>query len=110
MATKDTKKTASKTAASNKKVITEKKAVKKPVKKEAVKQQARQKILPKKTAAKKVAAQNKAVKKLKPETISEDEKRMMIEQHAYYKWESAGYPNGQDHQHWLDAEQEMIAR
>ena len=104
MATKDTKKTASKTATSNKKVITEKTAVKKPVKKAAP-----QKILPKKAATIKVEAKNKAVKKLKPETISENEKRMMIEQHAYYKWESAGYPNGQDHQHWLDAEQELIA-
>ena len=104
MATKDKKKTASKTAASNKKVITAKTAVKKPVKKAAP-----QKILPKKAATIKVAAENKAVKKLKPETISENEKRMMIEQHAYYKWESAGYPNGQDYQHWLDAEQELIA-
>ncbi len=109
MATKDTKKIASKTAASNKKAITTKAALKKPVKKETAKKAAPQKILPKKTATKKVVAKNTAVKRLKPETISADEKRMMIEKHAYYKWESAGYPNGQDHQHWLDAEQELIA-
>ena len=104
MAKSDTKKPAtSKKKASKKKVAKKKVAKKKVAKKKS----------PKKPTAKKVAT-SKAIK-AKPRksarkaTISEDEKRMMIAMHAYYKWENAGFPHGEDFRHWIEAEQEVDA-
>ena len=88
---------------------TKKKATrKKSVKKQAV----NKKVVKKKTAAKTTAknkkadnskAQNKAV------AISDNEKRMMIAMRAYYKWEKAGFPHGEDYKHWIEAEEEIEA-
>lgn len=38
------------------------------------------------------------------EDIEEDEKIRLI---AYYKWESAGWPEGRDMEFWLEAEKEL---
>ena len=58
------------------------------------------------TAAAKKTAAPKSAKVAKP-VLSEQEKRMMIAVHAYYKWESAGCPTDQDFQHWIEAEAEV---
>lgn len=94
------KKTKTKKPATSKKKVSKKKGAKKK--------------LPKKTATKKVAA-SKAVtattrnKAKKTAAVSNDEKRMMIAMHAYYKWENAGFPHGEDYRHWLEAEEEVAA-
>jgi hypothetical protein len=101
------------------KKTTAKKATKKKVVK---KQVAKKKVVTKKVASKKAPAK-KVVKKAAPKAatkkvsaskqkktfISDEEKRMMVAMHAYYKWEKAGFPGGQDWQHWLDAEKEIEA-
>ena len=100
------------------KKVSKKKVVKKQVaKKEAVTKQ----VASKKVAAKKVvkkAAAKKAAPKTAPKAsapkqiksrISDEEKRMMVAMQAYYKWEKAGFPGGQDWQHWLEAEKEVEA-
>ena len=86
---------------------------KKTVKKKAVKKQAVSKKVVKKKSVSKAAAKtvksstSKASKK--PAVMSEDEKRMMIAMRAYYKWENAGFPQGQDYKHWVEAEKEIEA-
>jgi len=89
-------------------------------KKVAKKQVATKKTVTKKVASKKVPAK-KEVKKAAPKAattkvsasrkqksvISSEEKRMMVAMQAYYKWEKAGFPGGQDWQHWLEAEKEV---
>ncbi len=83
-------------------------------KKKVSKKKSAKKKLPKKSATKKVTA-SKAVKATTRKTakktaaVSNDEKRMMIAMHAYYKWENAGFPNGEDYRHWLEAEEEVAA-
>jgi hypothetical protein len=32
----------------------------------------------------------------------------LIRERAYQKWESSGRPHGQHHQHWLEAEREIL--
>ena len=63
----------------------------------------------KKTTKKKVTARKTTASKAtkKSQKVSEDERRMMIALHAYYKWENAGFPHGEDNQHWLEAEKEV---
>ena len=104
MAKSDTKK-----PAGSKKKISKKKAAKKT----APKKKSAKKKSPKKSSAKKVAAskavKTSAAKSAKKTAISEDERRMMIAMHAYYKWESAGFPHGEDFKHWIEAEQEVNA-
>ena len=111
MAKKDDSKTAGKTAASTKKAA--KKAAKKKVSK---KQVAKKKVATKKATGKKVTKKTtvrktpaKKVGSRKPvrKSVSEEDRRMMIAMHAYYKWEQAGFPGGQDWQHWLEAEKEV---
>ena len=99
-----------KKAPAKKKATTKKAAAKKP----AAKKTAAKKVTSKKTNAKKAPARKAAPKKAAPARsrkpkISEDEKRMMIAMHAYYKWENAGFPGGQDWSHWLEAEREVEA-
>ena len=89
-----------------------KKTAKKVAKKTTKKTTAKKKVVKKKTAAKTSAGKKTAPSKAtpakrKPMAVSDDEKRMMIAMHAYYKWENAGFPGGQDWQHWLEAEQEI---
>jgi hypothetical protein len=92
----------------SKKKTTKKAAVKKTATKKVAKKTVAKKKVAKKTATKKTAAKKvTAAKKTKKTVISEDEKRMMIAMHAYYKWENAGFPGGQDWQHWLEAEREV---
>ena len=101
MAKSDSKKaTAPNTA--KKKVAKKKVSKKKTAKKVATKKAVTKKKVAKKTAAKKVTS----AKPNKP-AISDEERRMMIAVHAYYKWEAAGFPGDQDWQHWLEAEQEV---
>ena len=100
MAKIDSNKTAGKAAASSKKSA-KKKVSKKKVSKKAVKKTTARKTSAK-TSAKKVSTSRKA----RP-SISDDERRMMIAVHAYYKWEKAGFPTGQDNHHWLEAEKEV---
>ncbi len=90
------KKTTSKTTA--KKKITKKKVAKKTVSK---------KVTPKKASPKKKAVRKVTASTGKKPVISNDQKRMMIAMHAYYKWEKAGFPGGQDWHHWLEAEREV---
>ena len=100
MAKKDAKKaTASKAATSKKKVTKKKVAKKKTAKKKVSKKTGKKKVTSRKATSSK--ATKKALK------VSEDEKRMMIALHAYYKWENAGFPHGEDNQHWLEAEKEV---
>lgn len=80
-----------------KKVTAKKVATKKVVKKAA----------PKKTVAKKTPVKKAAPAQPKKSPISADEKRMMIAVHAYYKWQKAGFPTGNDFNHWLEAEREV---
>ena len=101
MARSDSKK-ATTTRPAKKKVARKKVSKKKTAKKAATKKAVTKKKVAKKTAAKKVTSS----KPNKP-VISDDERRMMIAVHAYYKWEKAGFPGDQDWQHWLDAEQEV---
>ncbi len=90
----------------SKKKVAKKTASKKTAKKKVVKKKAAKKTAVRKTAPKKTVAKKTAAKPKKP-VISDDEKRMMIAMHAYYKWENAGFPSGQDWTHWLDAEREV---
>ena len=95
----------------SKKKVAKKTAAKKTVKKKAAKKKVAKKTVAKKTVAKKTAAKKTAsrkttAKKQKPR-FSDDEKRMMIAMHAYYKWENAGFPSGEDWLHWLEAEKEV---
>ena len=90
--------------ASKKKAAKKKTAKKKVAKKAAAKKPAAKKASPSKPAARKATAAKK-----QKTVISNDEKRMMIAMHAYYKWENAGFPGGQDWAHWLEAEQEVEA-
>ena len=90
-AQKVSKKKVAKKQVAKKKAVTKKVATKKVVKKAAPK-----------AAAKKVSSAKK-----KPSVISSEEKRMMVAMQAYYKWEKAGFPGGQDWQHWLEAEKEV---
>ncbi|MGB5520154.1 MAG: DUF2934 domain-containing protein [Gammaproteobacteria bacterium] len=82
----------------SKKKVTAKKATTKKVVKKAA---------PKKTVAKKAPVKKAAPAQQKKSTISADEKRMMIAVHAYYKWQKAGFPTGDDYNHWLEAEREI---
>ena len=90
----------------SKKKVAKKTASKKTAKKKVVKKKVAKKTAARKTAPKKTVAKKTAAKPKKP-VISDDEKRMMIAMHAYYKWENAGFPSGQDWTHWLDAEREV---
>ena len=94
---------------SSKEKVTKKKAVKKKaVKKKAVKKKAvKKKAVPKNTAKKTKPEKSKKAKKTT--VISDSEKRMMIAMHAYLKWEEAGFPHGEDYQHWIEAEEEVEA-
>ena len=88
------------------------KAAKKKVsKKKVVKKKVATKKVAKKTSTKKTAVKTSARKaapaKQKKTRISADEKRMMIAVHAYYKWQQAGSPTGDDFNHWLEAEKEI---
>ena len=100
MAKSDSKKT---TAA---KAATKKVAKKKVSKKKAVKKVSTKTATTKKVAGKATATKVTASKQKSP-VISDDERRMMIAVHAYYKWEQAGFPGDQDWQHWLEAEKEV---
>lgn len=100
-AKKVSKKKVAKKQAVTKKVSTQKVATKKVAKKVTAK-----KAAPKKPAVK-AAAKNVSSAKKKPSVISNEEKRMMVAMQAYYKWEKAGFPGGQDWQHWLEAEKEV---
>ena len=101
MATEDSKKTTTAKKTAKKKV-----SKKKVTKKKAAAKKASKKIVTKKTAKKTPTKKVTASKSTKAK-ISDDERRMMIAVHAYYKWEKAGFPADQDHQHWLEAEQEV---
>ena len=90
------------TPTSKKKATTKKTAKKKVAKKKVAK-----KTVAKKTAAKKTVTKKTAAKNLNKPRFSADEKRMMIAMHAYYKWENAGFPSGEDWLHWLEAEKEV---
>ena len=90
----------------SKKKVAKKTASKKTAKKKVVKKKVAKKTAARKTAPKKTVTKKTAAKPKKP-LISDDEKRMMIAMHAYYKWENAGFPSGQDWTHWLDAEREV---
>ena len=96
-----TKKTAKKTPAT-------KVAAKKPVaKKPAPKKTTAKKPVIKKTTSKKPALKKVARKKIK--AIPPEELHMIITQRAYFYWENAGSPEGNDFQHWLEAEREIKA-
>jgi hypothetical protein len=89
-----------------------KKAAKKVAKKKVSKKKTAKKVAAKKAVTKKKVAKKSAAKKVtasKPNkpAISDEERRMMIAVHAYYKWEQAGFPGDRDWQHWLEAEQEV---
>ena len=98
----DTKKAAPSPKAKTKKVSKKKAAKKTVTKKTVAKKTAVTKKVAKKVSAKKAAP---AIKK--KTVISADERRMMVAVHAYYKWQQAGCPTGQDFNHWLEAEQEI---
>ena len=89
-----------------KKTAAKQTAKKKAAKKKIVKKTVAKKTVAKKTAAKKTVSRKTTAKRQKPR-ISDDEKRMMIAMHAYYKWENAGFPSGEDWLHWLEAEKEV---
>ena len=94
-----------------------KKSAKKAAKKKVAKKKVAKKATAKKTTAKKAPVKKATTKKATPKkavaaktgkpVISDDERRMMITMHAYYKWENAGFPSGQDWLHWLEAENEV---
>ena len=96
----------------SKKATAAKAATKKVAKKKVSKKKSAKKVSPKaaatnrKTASKATATKVTASKSKGP-VISDEERRMMIAVHAYYKWEQAGFPGDQDWQHWLEAEQEV---
>jgi hypothetical protein len=102
---------------SDSKTTTSKAATKKVAKKKVTKKKITTKKVAKNTVAKKApvkkAPVNKATAKKtaapKPPktTISADERSMMIAVHAYYKWQKAGFPTGDDFNHWLEAEREI---
>jgi HSP20 family protein len=56
------------------------------------------------------APQNAAVKVVEPQSLSERANQMFqaIAQRAYDLFESEGYPNGRDMEHWLQAEAEFL--
>ncbi|MBT8126407.1 MAG: DUF2934 domain-containing protein [Gammaproteobacteria bacterium] len=102
---------------SSSKTTTSKAATKKVAKKKVTKKKITTKKVAKKTVAKKAPVKKAPVKKAaatktaapKPTktTISADERRMMVAVHAYYKWQKAGFPTGDDFNHWLEAEREI---
>jgi hypothetical protein len=100
-----------KKSASTIKTASKKTAKKKVSKKKVVKKTAPIKKTVKKAAAKKTVAKTPTRKastsKRSASAFSKEERRMMIAMHAYYKWEKAGFPGGQDWQHWLEAEKEV---
>jgi hypothetical protein len=100
------KKTATSTS---KKKVSKKKVAKKKVSKKKIskKKVAKKKVSTKKATRKQTASKVLKAKKMK--AMSDDEKRMMIAEHAYYMWERAGFPHGDDHYHWLEAEKEISA-
>jgi hypothetical protein len=104
MAKSDSKKTTAAKAAS-KKVAKKKVAKKKTAKKVAKKKVTKKKIV-RKTASRPATKKASPSKQKKP-VMSDEERRMTIALHAYYKWEQAGFPGGQDWQHWLEAEEEV---
>ncbi len=95
------------TNSGSKKKTAKKAAKKTTAKKKVVKKAVSQKAAAKPTASKKMAPRRAILAKRKATIVSDDEKRMMIAMHAYYKWENAGFPGGQDWHHWLEAEQEI---
>lgn len=103
--------TGSKKTTAKKKVATKKATPKKVAAKKAPVKKAPAKKVSKKVAAKKAApkAATKKASSAKPKKplISDEEKRMMVAMQAYYKWEQAGFPGGQDWKHWLEAEKEV---
>jgi hypothetical protein len=103
MTKSEPKKAAPSPKAATKKKVSKKKVVKKTVAKKKV----AAKKVSKKVATKKTAAKKAAPSKQKRASISADERRMMIAVHAYYKWQKAGYPTGDDFNHWLEAEKEI---
>jgi len=96
----------SKTKAAKKKV-SKKKTAKRPVATKQVAKKVSTKKAVTKKAASKTTAKKAAPARAKKPTISIDEKRMMIAVHAYYKWQKAGCPTGDDFNHWLEAEKEI---
>lgn len=96
-----------------KKTVKSNPSKKKATKKKSVKKQtATKKVVKKKTAAKVTAKNTKADKskeQKKAVVISDNEKRTMIAMRAYYKWENAGFPDGEDYKHWIEAEEEIEA-
>jgi hypothetical protein len=44
---------------------------------------------------------------MQSEIILMSDKASRIQEHAYYLWEKAGRPHGQDLEHWLEAEREL---
>jgi len=111
MTTSGIKKTTAKKKIATKKVATKKVTTQKVAAKNVTQKVTAKKAAPKKAAPKKPAVKAAAKKvssaKRKPSVISNEEKRMMVAMQAYYKWEKAGFPGGQDWQHWLEAEQEV---
>ena len=105
---KKTKASASKKKVSKKKVSKKKVAKKKVSKKKAATKKVDKKKVSTKKATRKLTT-GKVLDAKKPKSISDDEKRMMIAVHAYYMWEKAGFPHGEDHSHWLEAEKEISA-
>ena len=101
MTTSGIKKTTAKKKIATKKVTTQKVAAKNVTQKVTAK-----KVAPKKPAPKAAAKKVSAAKQKKP-VFSDNEKRTMVAMHAYYKWEKAGFPGGQDWLHWLEAEKEV---
>ena len=93
---------------SKKKVSKKKVAKKKVTKKKVSKKKVAKKKVSTKKATRKVTA-SKVLDTRKPiqKAISDDEKHQMIAEHAYYMWEKAGFPHGEDHYHWLEAEREI---
>lgn len=111
MTTSATKKTTVKKKVATKKAVTKKvattkAATKKVTTKKAPPKKVSKKVSTKKTAPKK-ATKNVSSAKPKKSVISNEEKRMMVAMQAYYKWEKAGFPGGQDWHHWLEAENEV---
>jgi len=96
-----TKKTPKKTPAA--KVVDKKPVAKKPAPKKTVVK----KPVVKKTTSKKPALKKATGKKIR--AIAPEELHMIITQRAYFYWENAGSPEGNDFQHWLEAEREIIA-
>jgi len=106
MAKSDSRKTAGKTSAASKKVAKKKVTKKTAPKKKVSKKKTSKKVVSKKTVAKAATKQTRSTTRTGA-TISDEERRMMVAMHAYFKWEQAGFPGGQDWQHWLEAEREV---